>query len=233
MKIISFPFAGGNKYSFREIAQNISEFTIIEYAGRGFRINENLIIDIELLIEDLFLKVKNEITATDDYIIYGHSMGALVGYLICQKIEDLGLKKPQKLVVSGKKSPSIKRETKLSHLHEKEFWQEVIKLGGIPDELINHLELIDFYIPILKADFTAIENYHYVKKEKLTVPIDVFYGSEEATEEEMIGWQEETTANVTITQMEGNHFFIFNHVDFFTNYFNNLTKNLIYQQINA
>jgi external thioesterase TEII len=225
-KIIGFSFAGGNKYSFSKFTNQTDDLIVIEYPGRASRINENLIIDIELLIEDLFQKIKNEITATEDYIIYGHSMGALVGYLICQKIEELGIKKPQKLVVSGKKVPSTEREVKIAHLPDEEFWQEVIKLGGIPDELQSHLELIEFYIPILKADFTAVENYKYVKKEKLTMPIYVFYGSEEATEDEMIGWQEETTAEVTITQMEGNHFFIFDHVDFFINYFKNIEETI-------
>lgn len=226
MKIIAIPFAGGSKYSFQKFKNKTNDFIMIEYPGRGLRIHKNLIIDIELLIEDLLQKVKNEITAFEDYIMYGHSMGALAGYLICQKIEELGLQKPKKLVVSGKKAPSIEREVKIAHLPDEEFWQEVIKLGGIPDELINHPELIDFYTPILKADFTAIENYQYVKKEKLTIPIDVFYGSEEATEDEMQGWKEETTQKVTITQMEGNHFFIFKHVDFFSNYFKNIEETI-------
>lgn len=225
INMLCFSFAGGNKYSFQKIAKNIDNFIVLEYPGRGMRMKENIIIDIDLLIEDLLPKIKKEIIVTEDYIIYGHSMGALVGYLICQKIEELGLKKPQKLIVSGKKSPCIEREVKLVHLPDEEFWEEVIKLGGIPVELQNHPELIEFYIPILKADFTAIENFQYVKKVKLTIPIDVFYGSEEATEEEMQDWKDETTAEVTLTKMEGNHFFIYRHIDFFRNLFKKSFEN--------
>ncbi len=226
VKIIAFSFAGGSKYSFQKFTQNLSQIIIAEYPGRGMRVNEDLKFDINSLLEDLLKKVKSVILSSGDYIIYGHSMGALIGYLICQQIEELGMKKPLKLVVSGRKYPSIKRKKILSHLPDKLFWDEVIKLGGIPDELLNYPELMEFYTPILKADFTAIENYQYVKKEKLTIPIDVFYGSEEATEEEMLGWQEETTAKVTINQMEGNHFFIFKHVDFFFNYFKNIEETI-------
>ena len=109
-------------------------------------------------------------------------------------------------------------------LGDNEFWQEVVKLGGIPDELRNHPELIEFYTPILKADFSVIENYRYEKKQKLTIPIDVFYGSEEAQVNEMLGWKEESTEKVTINQMEGNHFFIFDHTDFFISYFKNIKR---------
>jgi len=225
--IISFPFAGGNKYSFQIFSKNLSHFNIVEYPGRGMRINEKLVFDVDLLIDDLLHKVKDGIMFCEDYIIYGHSMGSLMGYLVCQKIEELGLPKPIKLVVSGRKPPSIKREKLISHLPDNLFWEEVVKMGGIPDELLNHHELIDFYTPILKADFTAIEKYIYVKKDKLTIPIDVFYGSdEEITEEEIKGWEEETIGKVTITELEGNHFFIFSNEDFFINYFNNLTKSL-------
>ena len=225
IKIFGLPFAGGSKYSFQRFSNEINNLIVFEYSGRSSRIREPFIIDIKLLIEDILQKLKTEIgSSNEDYIIYGHSMGALVGYLICQQIEELGLKKPQKLVVSGKKAPSVERELKISHLGDNEFWQEVVKLGGIPDELRNHPELIEFYTPILKADFSVIENYRYEKKQKLTIPIDVFYGSEEAQVNEMLGWKEESTEKVTINQMEGNHFFIFDHTDFFISYFKNIKR---------
>lgn len=227
IKIIVLTFAGGNKYSFSKLHKNISNFSVLEYPGRGQRVNEDLILDLDNLMEDVFLQITNKINYCNDYIIYGHSMGSLIGYLICQKIEELGLPKPIKLVVSGKKPPAIKREKKIAHLTDNIFWDEIVKLGGIPEELLNHPELVEHYTPILKADFTIIENYQYIKKDKLTIPIDVFYGSEEEiTEEEIKGWEEETTGLVNITQMEGNHFFIFKHVDFFTEYFKNLTQSI-------
>lgn len=125
------------------------------------RINEKLMDDIDLLIEDLLPKVKEEIKLYEEYIIYGHSMGALIGYLICHKLQELDIRQPLKLVVSGRKPPSIKKGKVLSHLPDNQFWEEVIKKGGIPDELQNHPELMEFYAPILKADFRAIENYNH------------------------------------------------------------------------
>ena len=68
-------------------------------------------------------------------------------------------------------------------------------------------------------------------KAKLNISIDVFYGSEEATEEEMLSWQEETTEKVTITQLKGNHFFIFDHIDYFKNYFKNLTETIKHSHV--
>lgn len=227
MKIIAFAFAGGSQYSFQKYSQNLPKFVVVEYPGRGNRINEQLIDDIDLLIEDLLPRVIHEIDSCNEYIIYGHSMGALVGYLICQRISEIQIRQPLKLVVSGKKSPSIKRENLVAHLPNNHFWNEVIKLGGIPIALEKNVELMEFYIPILKADFNIIENYNYVKKAKLKIPIAVFYGTEEKiTEEEIIGWKTESIKDVIIEPLNGNHFFIYNHEQFFINYFKKINLKL-------
>ena len=223
MKIIAIPFAGGNKYSFNNFIKSL----VLENPGRGLRIKEDLIENIYELINDLLPQFQKEIDACDDYIIYGHSMGALVGYLICKEIEKQGLKPPVKLVVTGAKAPKYSKEKTLSNLSNESFWKEISKLGGIPKELNNHPELIEYFTPILKADFKCIENYQYDKNSsKLTIPIDVFYGSdEEITQAEAEAWQEETAANVNVTELKGNHFFIFEHKDFFVEYFKNLQLN--------
>lgn len=224
MKIISFSFAGGSKYSFQKLHQKNPNIVVIEYPGRGKRINEKLINNIDLLIEDLLLKVIPEINSCSNYVIYGHSMGALIGYLICHKIMELDFKKPNRLVISGKTAPSIKNNISFSQLPDTLFWQEIIKIGGIPEEIHNIPELLKFFIPILKADFRIIEQYEYQKKAKLNIPIDVFYGTkEEMTLNEREGWKNESTETVSVKLLEGNHFFIYDNEEFFINYFENLS----------
>jgi len=226
MKIIAFPFAGGNKYSFDFLKKMLPKrMAVLEYSGRGQRIREPLKDDLKTIIDDAFEKLLTEIK--EDYVIYGHSMGALVGYLVCQRIESLGLRKPVKLIVSGKKVPSIISEKRYTCLPDNEFWEEVAKMGGMPDKLQEHPDLIEYFTPILKADFKCIENYQYNKNaSKLNVPIDVFYGSDEdITQEEADAWQEETTGNVNVTKLKGNHFFIYDHTEFFIKYFKDLQLN--------
>lgn len=216
MKIISLHFAGGNKYSLNKIFINFSNYVPFELERNSNTVEFNKIID------DFVILLKNQMLEKTPYVIYGHSMGALIAYLLCQRLQELNYPMPKKLIVSGKKSPSTVREKKIVNLPDEEFWNEIVALGGIPDEIKNYPELIDYYLPILKHDFKVVENYQYENKKKLSIPIDVFYGSEEAIEGEMTGWMDETTKEVKITQLKGNHFFIFNHSDYFRNYFNNL-----------
>jgi external thioesterase TEII len=215
MKIVSFHYAGGNKYSYNKI---IKDNHICLTISR--KENNN----IDKICDDILSRIINDNIYKQPYCLYGHSMGALLGYSICQKLQEKNIPMPKRLIVSGKKSPIIPRENKIANLPNDKFWDQVSALGGIPDDLLNYPELIEFYTPILKADFLVVENYQYEKKPKLNIPIDVFYGSEEATIGEMIGWQEETIEKVTITELKGNHFFIFDHIDYFKNYFKNLTE---------
>jgi external thioesterase TEII len=227
MKIIAFTFAGGSKYSFKQFSNLLNDFTVLEYPGRGTRVNEELLFDVNLIIEDLLPKVIQESAACDQYVIYGHSMGAMVGYLICQRLQELEYKLPVKLIISGRKPPTVGQRKKISHFEDLLFWQEVLGIGGIPNELSKHPELMNFYIPILKADFRAVENYQYYKFPKLKLAIDVFYGNDEGIKESEINkWVEESHERVIIKALPGNHFFIFNHENYFINYFKKLDENL-------
>lgn len=227
--LVLLHFAGGSSYSYNFIKEQFSNnkhFSTLELPGRGKRFDHRKVNTYQEAVEDYLDQIKKSIFDSGPYIIYGHSMGALLGYLICQKLQEEKLPMPEKLVVSGKKSPNIPRENKIAHLPDEEFWNQIIALGGIPDEMKNSPELIEYYLPILRHDLKLTESYQYQKKPKLNIPIDVFYGSEEAHEDDLAGWRDETTHEVTITQLEGNHFFIFKHVDFFTNYFRNIHKTL-------
>ena len=211
MKIIAFPFAGGNSQSYSKLFQKNKLFVTLTYAGRGTRFREELISDADELIEDMFIQTLKEIDTCDEYIIYGHSMGALIAYLVLQKIEENGVRKPKKLIVSGSRPPIFPRKENISHLPDNEFWDKVLKFGGMPDDFSSHPELVKFFTPILKSDFHCIEHFKYRKKAlSLSTPIDVFYGSNEnITDEEIEYWNNETSAEVTIKKLNGNHFFIF------------------------
>lgn len=223
MRVFFFPFAGGSRYSFPQLRGLTSNFVFFDYPGRGLRIGESLVSNIEQLLEGMLDSVKREIEAGGDYAIYGHSMGALVGYLICHRLSALGLRMPTRLIVSGKKAPSVKRGSVISHLKDDLFWQEVRKMGGIPDELFSHSELSTYFCPILRADFAVVESYEHRPGRLLSIPIDVFFGTEDANRDEITGWVTETDAQVTINSVPGGHFFIFDHIEFFQNYFTNIS----------
>jgi len=220
MKIISFPFAGGNKYCYPGLSKDIEGFHVIEYSGRGLRFNEPLGTNLNDIAAEMAEYTQRLVKEDEDFILYGHSMGAVIAFLVAQILQEQQFKKPAKLVVSGRMSPSIKPGRFISHLPDDEFWQQIISLGGIHHELQDNPELIEMILPVLRADIIALENCQFNLKSTLSIPIDAFHGSmEDITEQEMMAWKDVTDKELNVYKLTGDHFFIYDHLNYFTSYF--------------
>lgn len=232
MKVIAFPFAGGDKYSYNFLKPYLLKSKIkmecFDYPGRGDLSEDNFCEKIDDLVEYLFLGLlHNDIIEDEDYIFYGHSMGGVVALLVSQFVEKSFVKNPLKLVVSGCKAPSILINKKIHNLQSEEFWAKLIEMGGTPPEIILENDLKEYYEPILKADFKLISDYNYVTNSKLNVPIDVFYGSQEIHDErDVSSWNLETRKSTSILRCNGNHFFIYENAQYIANHFIHVFRKL-------
>jgi surfactin synthase thioesterase subunit len=214
--VFLLPFAGGNSYSyniFRELTPKRVSFIPVELPGRGTRMREPLMSDLDMLSADVFKSIKNKITAP--YAIYGHSMGTLLGYRLAHLIIENGLPLPQHLFFTGRGGPSFPDNDVPRYLMNRdEFIAELRRLGGVPEEVLAMQSLMDFFEPILRSDFKAVETYRYDQLPKLDIPITVGYGMEEdLKEEEINAWQLECSRPVEFIRFPGGHFFIFDRAD--------------------
>ncbi|KAA1244365.1 thioesterase II family protein [Aquimarina sp. RZ0] len=218
-KIIAIPFAGGNKYSFKTLEDQVPDhldWRTLELPGRGARFNEESLFTIPEMVEDLIAQLIPHIK-TGDYILYGHSMGTLLGYELTKQIIQRKLKLPHCLFFTGRAAPSILLKEKKSVLPKIIFWEKVQEMGGLPKEILKCEELLELYYPILVSDFKAIEDYIYTPMEKpFSIPIYVCLGKDEIGEEkgktkitDIKVWGDETIFPCTPELMEGDHFFIF------------------------
>jgi surfactin synthase thioesterase subunit len=214
VNLICLPFAGGNKYSYRVLESKMPSFlnaVTLEYPGRGSRIAEPLLTDAYPLAEDSFRQLKKIITR-GPYALYGHSMGGLLACLVTRKIVESGLQLPLHVFISGTSGPAApSREKKKRHLLEKDaFIEEIRTLNGSPAELLEDTELLEYFEPILRADFKASESFVYRPAAPVEVPFTVITGTEEDMTLEDIGlWQKESRIDVDYFRMPGGHFFIF------------------------
>ena len=217
-RIIALPFAGGNKYSYRtfeELIPNTYKWETIELPGRGSRIKEAPLTTINEQADDVFRQLKDNIEDSE-YIIYGHSMGTLMGYELTKRLIQGGYKLPVCLFFTGRGAPSVEREKKISRYDKDAFWQELREMGGLPKDLLTHEELMDFFEPIIRADLRAVEDYQYQSMEKpFPIPIFVRTGDREPiSEEKAQAWQAESSIPIQRRTMPGNHFFIFDHAPY-------------------
>lgn len=217
LNLFCLPYAGGNKYSYREFKAKAPSFlnlVTLEYPGRGGRINEPLATDITYIVNGLYEQIRT-LVDKEDYAFYGHSMGGLVAYLLTQKIIENNHKAPLHLFITGTSGPAAisRGEKKRYLLEKKEFIQEIKDFGGMPDEVLENEELLQYFEPILRSDFEASETYSHPVYPVLKVPITVITGTDEELEAEDIKiWQNESIHNVDFRRLPGKHFFIFDYV---------------------
>jgi surfactin synthase thioesterase subunit len=208
------PFAGGNRYSYRNYEETSPSFLQIiplEYPGRGARMKEQLVADIDCLVQDLYRQIEG-LAGSRKYVIYGHSMGGLLACLLARYIRSKNHPMPLHIFITGTPGPAApSRGDKKRHLlNSDDFVAELRESDGMPDGFLEDLELVRFFEPVLRADFTAIENYIYEEAEPLNIPLTVITGAEEdMLKEEIFMWQKETNYPVDFSEMPGGHFFIF------------------------
>ena len=212
--LFTIPFAGGSGFSFKNFDRHLEDiFDIyhLELPGRGYRVTEELIDDIYQAKDDLFEQIRDKIS--DDYVVYGHSLGAILGYLLVLEIEERGLPKPSKLVVSGKRAPQ-NRSTVIRHnLPLDSFISSLKELGGMPEDFFEHRELFEFFEPILRADFKMAEEFNLKEIKKIDSKISVLYGIDDSYSiEEALDWKYFSKKSIDFYKFSGNHFFIFNHL---------------------
>jgi surfactin synthase thioesterase subunit len=208
------PFAGGNSYSYRplqEILANTVQMLPLELPGRGKRMREGLVTDLNALAGDAFKQLIMQ-DLTQKYALFGHSMGALLVYLVAQQLVAARLPLPNRIFVSGHRAPSVSQRLTMKHnLPKSEFIAMLQQLGGCPPEILQDAELMNFFEPVLRADLQAAELYQYQPTLPLPIPITVMFGTQEAevTYQEAAAWQQETTYPLVINAFKGGHFFIF------------------------
>ena len=210
-KIIFLPYAGGSKYAYRSFLKFLPrgvKAVTPELPGHGSKIDEAPLQSLEQLILNVYEQVKLELNG--NYIIYGHSMGSLLGYLLARLILSKNDKPPVFLAFTGCRAPSMieKRNRKLHLLDSESFWNAIFDFGGLPVEILENEDLRGMIEVPFRADFKMVETYKHVAY-PIDLPILVINGkSENITEEEVSGWHSDSSSTVVLKKIEGDHFFI-------------------------
>lgn len=184
------------------------EFIPVELPGRGERFRETLIREKEEAIHDLFEQIKRKRNKAP-FVIFGHSMGAILGLSVTKLFEDHN-DQPDCLIVSGNPGPLENYTISQRHNEDDEtFKRRIVELGGIPNEIIENKEAFSFFSKIMRADFECIEKEQDFEKNILIkAPIYAMMGSEESLNTEIENWKRFTDSHFYHLILQGNHFFI-------------------------
>ena len=213
MLLISLPFAGGHARSYQPVEAHLDraiQVHAIELPGRGRRFQESLMPDLQAMVDDVVPKIAACLATSDSYAIFGHSMGAKIGLLAAQTLRDMDLPPPCHILVSGAAPPSSPVSISRQHLSDDGLSQVLKEMGGASSEALQEPEIMELWLPVLRSDFAAVENYAHRPRTPLSCPISVLHGREdEIPLTEAKAWREHTIGRFLLHELDGGHFFLF------------------------
>lgn len=211
-RLFCFHHAGGNSQAFRTWHEELPtsvQVGAIELPGHGLRFSEPLMDRWQPVVAGI---VEHLVPLLDvPYVFFGHSMGALLAFETARTIQKVGLPGPRTLFVSGRGAPHSPRKRPPIHaLPEAEFLQALREYQGCPPEVLASRELLDLFVPILRADFAIGETYEFSPGAMLDHPIHVLIGrnDEMVDTDGLARWNELTRTEAIHHSFPGGHFYL-------------------------
>ena len=207
-----FPYAGTGAAIFRVWPDGLPadvEVCPVQFPGRGTRLKETpftrLSPLVEALAEALFPLLDKP------FALFGHSMGALVGFELARRLRRQSGVRPVRLFVSAARAPQLPpRDRPIHALPEREFIAELRRLSGTPGELLEDVEFMRIMLPVLRADFAVCETYVHSTEAPLDCSISTFGGLQDqrVSRRDLEAWRDQTSASFSLRMFSGDHFFL-------------------------
>jgi medium-chain acyl-[acyl-carrier-protein] hydrolase len=211
-KLFCFPYAGGTASIFRNWANHLPtkiQVIPVELPGRGGRLSEPPFVSVTPLVSAL---AEAMVPLLDTpFAFYGHSMGAVIAFELARYLHRTAGRVPHALFPSGRRAPHVPDTDPITYnLPHDEFIEELRRIDGTPSEVLEHAELMELMIPMLRGDFQLIQTYEYIEGGPLQCPIFAFCGlnDDEETRELMLKWKEQTGSRFKLHMLPGDHFFL-------------------------
>jgi medium-chain acyl-[acyl-carrier-protein] hydrolase len=211
VRLFCLPHAGGGATAFRFWKINLPSFVQvcpILLPGREARIAEDPYTDLDSLVEALTQELLPWLD--QPFAIFGHSMGALLAFEWARSLRRTGQFKPSWIFLSGRAAPDKRTDASLRLLPDDEFLEELNRrYQGIPQELLDAPELMQVFLPILRADISVVESYQFEEDTPLECPVTVFGGVNDrmATYDQLFAWKRHTSERFQLQLFPGGHFY--------------------------
>jgi medium-chain acyl-[acyl-carrier-protein] hydrolase len=212
LRLFCFPYAGAGALIFRAWSDSLPadvEVCPVQFPGRGTRLMERPFTQLLPLVESLTQGLAPLLDKP--FAFFGHSLGALVSFEVARQIRREYDVHPARLFVSAGPAPQIPHRGPPIHtLPDKELLAELRRLNGTPSELLEHKELMEIMLPLLRADFAAYETYVYSNEPPLDCPIFAFGGLQDrkVDSSELEAWRDQTSISFSLRMVPGDHFFL-------------------------
>jgi medium-chain acyl-[acyl-carrier-protein] hydrolase len=212
LRLFCFPYAGAGAVIFRTWSDALPEdveVCPVQYPGRGTRPMEPPFTEIPPLVQALTQALMPLLDKP--FAFFGHSLGALVAFELARQLRRQLGRQPVRLYVSASRAPRIpRRDPPIHALPDADFLLELGRLNGIPEILLEDVDLMQIALPVLRADFALYETYAYFPEAPLACVITGLGGSQDhrVRRGDLDAWRDETDGAFSLRIFPGDHFFL-------------------------
>jgi len=215
-RLVCLPHAGGSASFFFPVSRALApavEVLAVQYPGRQDRRHEPPVDNIP----DLADRIIDALRQLDDrpLALFGHSMGAVLGYEVALRLRDAGLPPPAHLFVSGRRAPSSDRRYQMPQVSDAQIVAELRTLSGTDTTMLADPEVLAMILPVVRADYRAVEKYRHDPDRRLDCPVTVLTGDSDprVSIDEARAWAEHTVGPTDLHVLPGGHFFLVDQRD--------------------
>ncbi|MDU0287723.1 thioesterase II family protein [Saccharothrix longispora] len=210
VRLLCFHYAGGNAAMFRQwhaLLPGDVEPVAVQLPGRDDRHAEPPYDEMGPLVAALLPAVVPLLDRP--YACYGFSMGARVALELVHALRARGFPLPVRLFVASSAAPSLRLPVRGWSEPDEGLIAYLRELGGTPTAVFDHPELLELFLPVVRADLAVVGRHDPPSRAPLDVPIRAFAGADDtgASPERMAPWRAETSAAFDLTVVPGAHFF--------------------------
>lgn len=212
LRLFCFPYAGGGASIYRgwgEILPDTIEVCPIQLPGREERLREALFTDLETLVQCLVPIIRPFLDKP--FAFFGHSMGALIAYVLTQELWREAKLLPAHLFISSSRAPQLPLRPPIHPLSDSAFLIELQRrYQGVPMLLWQDAELRNLFLPLIRADMTLFETYVYRPASPLPCALTVFGSHQDGlvSQADLAAWGSLVQTRVDLQMFEGNHFYL-------------------------
>eukprot|EP00752_Nemacystus_decipiens_P005288 g4796.t1 len=223
VRLFCAAWAGGSATSFNKWPSRLPdavELHALQLPGRMSRSKEECLTSLSAIVERTAEALIAMGLLDKPFALFGHSFGSLVMFELARKLTEVAGKTPLRLIVSGCRPPDMcvgtGQSPLVSQLPRDDLVDHLVNLGGMPAELRDQTELVDYFLPPIRADYTAFENYKYEPRQgddgcpPVSCPLVCLGGEEDSAtpRSDLDHWASFTTGEFRLEIFDGGHFFL-------------------------
>lgn len=218
VRLFCLPYAGGAAPVFAGWGERMKpdiEVWAAQPRARGMRFRETPLETVEAMVEEYFTALRPSLDVP--FAFYGHSLGGLLAFEITRRLHAEGLPLPEHLFIGASGPPHLGLiHEEIGNLPDAEFLEAIQqRYGGIPAAVLNEPELMQIFLPPLKADFVAYERYNFRRVGQAHCPMTVFAGAADSVLAPHLleEWERHAAAGFAMETVPGDHFFLTESTD--------------------